>query len=515
VKFLHPNAIALVACAVSTVCSAAQTIPVERTFPQAWQNAGYPAGAVPLPAKIVNVREFGVKGDGATDDAKAVAAAIASLNGAAGVIFFPSGNYLLKSTVNLPAGVVLRGESSEKTTLYFETTGHCIVVARGQNAPFQPVASGYTIHSSKITVTNGGSFAAGDWAEIRQDNDPAWGASAWAQKTVGQILRVTAVDGNALTLERPLRITYRAELKPEIRKITPITECGIENLKLDRKKVGTDKQRDNIDTIHFNYAARCWVRGVESANGFGAHIGISAGTQISITGCYIHHAADYDGGGSGYGVKLQLKTGECLIENNIFQSLRHSMLVQAGANGNVFGYNYSREPTRTEFPAEVSGDVVCHGNYVYANLFEGNICQHIWVDSSHGANGPLNTFFRNRAESYGFTITDARVERQNIVGNETFRGAFSAFLGGGYGLAGKDHFEHANNTADGLRPPNTNSLKDISYYLAKDPHQPVKPKFWDIKDEFPSIGVPRDWKPEKNNPARARFLSGKNFTVGK
>jgi hypothetical protein len=506
--------LATIALLPSCCLAAEQTIPVERTFPEAWQNAGYP-GAIPSPAKIVNVRDFGAKGDGATDDARAVAATIASFKGKAGVVYFPAGVYLLKSTVNVHAGVVLRGDGSEQTTLMFDVVGHGIGVARAQTGAFQPVVSGYTIHSNKIVVSNGGSFAAGDYAEIRQDNDPAWGASGWAQKTCGQILRITSVTGNSLTLERPLRITYRAELNPEIRKISPVTEVGIENLKLDRKKVGADKQRDNMDTIHFNYAARCWVRGVESANCFGAHIGIAAGTQISVTGSYFHHAHDYDGGGSGYGVKLHFKTGECLVENNIFQSLRHAMLVQAGANGNVFGYNYSREPIRAEFPAEVSSDICIHGNYPYANLFEGNICQHIWIDASHGANGPLNTFFRNRAESYGFTMTDTRGDRQNVVGNETFKGAFSAFLGGGYGLAGKDHFEHANNTADGIRPANAGDLKDISYYLATNPLQAVKPKWWDINEALPTIGLPKDLKSEKNIPAKARFVSGNNFTVGK
>ncbi len=40
---------------------------------------------------------------------------------------------------------------------------------------------------------------------------------------------------------------------------------------------------------------------------------------------------------------VQYKSGRCRVEDNIFQMLRHAMLLQAGANGNVCGYNYSRE----------------------------------------------------------------------------------------------------------------------------------------------------------------------------
>jgi hypothetical protein len=123
-------------------------------------------------------------------------------------------------------------------------------------------------------VTNGATFAAGDYAEIREDNDAAWGASTWAPKVVGQILRITAVAGNTLALERPLRITFLAAQNPEIRKIVPVAEAGIENIKISRVTAGTATDRDNKASVLFNYAARCWVRGVEFNNGFGSHISL-------------------------------------------------------------------------------------------------------------------------------------------------------------------------------------------------------------------------------------------------
>jgi hypothetical protein len=256
---------------------------------------------------------------------------------------------------------------------------------------------------------------------------------------------------------------------------------------------------------------------VEGFNTFGGHVALVSSTQCAVTGCYFHHAHEYDGGGSGYGVRLESKTGECRIENNIFQHLRHSMLVQAGANGNVFGYNYSREPVRTEFPSEISGDIVGHGNYPYANLFEGNICQHISIDASHNANGPLNTFFRNRAEAYGFNMTDPAAHRQNIVGNEMVKGRWSIVAGDGYTLAGRDHFEFANNTeARGIQPPDTTKLTDFSYYLNSDPSAlPPRPAFWNIAGDFPSIGLPLALDTVKDIPAHVRYLSGANFTVGR
>ena len=466
---------------------AAQIIPTERTFNEAWQNAGYP-GRIPAPTRIVNVRDFHT-----TNDLAAVVAAIHSLSNAPGVVYLPAGTYQFHAAIPLPAGTVLRGESPATTTLHWDHLGSCISVAAVQKEKYQPVTAGAVIHSRSIAVPAGSVFAPGDYAEIREDNDPALGASPWAEQVVGQIVKITAVAGNTLTLERPLRITYSASQKPVVRKIYPVTEVGIENLKIDRARAGTDTARHNIYTIFFNYAARCWVRGVEGSNTFGGHVAIDHSSQISVTGCYFHHAWYYGGGGSGYGVRLQYQTGECRIEDNIFQHLRHSMLIHLGVNGNVFGYNYSREPLRTEFPSEVSSDITVHGNYPYANLFEGNLCQHIWIDDSHNANGPLNTFYRNRAESYGIYMSDRAASNQNFVGNEAFTGKLSVFFNPtGYQLVGGGHFEYGNRI-DGTRiqPPGTTNLTDGSYYLTN----------------ATSVLVPTEI------PARARYLAGKNLTV--
>ncbi len=484
----------------------AQEIPRERVFVDSWQKAGCPE--ILSPDLVVNLRDFGAKGDGKADDQPAIESAIKSLGPGGGVVFIPQGTYLFQKPIRLASGVILRGEGPEKTHLLFDFVAHAILASANPKDSFQKVPESLAAHDTTIPVTNGSDFAPGDYFELHQDNDPEWKTSSWARKIGAQIGRVRQVDGNTLQIEVPLRLDFPAKRNPMIRKIEPVTDVGIENLKVERRLAGDEGSRNNKFTIGFRYAARGWVRGVEGVNAFGGHVGAQSSTQLTVSGCYFHHAHEYDGGGSGYGVRLEMKTGDCLVEDNIFQSLRHSMLVQAGANGNVFGYNYSIEPRRTEPPSEISSDICIHGNYPFANLFEGNICQHIWLDYSHGANGPLNTFLRNRALRYGINITNPLSKRQNFLGNETFTGRWAIFLGDGYNLRGEGHYEQANlSEAKGLQPPGSD-LSTRSLYFAGE-----KPTFWSAGLPFPTIGPPYKEGREPTIPAKDRFLEDKKKTV--
>lgn len=59
-------------------------------------------------SEIRNVKDYGAKGDGVTDDSASIQAAIDSLT-SGGVCFFPSGHYLLETEINIPSDVYLCG----------------------------------------------------------------------------------------------------------------------------------------------------------------------------------------------------------------------------------------------------------------------------------------------------------------------------------------------------------------------------------------------------------------------
>jgi hypothetical protein len=402
----------------------AQVIPLSQRVD--WEQAGF-QGEIPDPSLIASVKDFGAIGDGITNDYNAIQAAINSLNGNSGVVFFPVGSYLLKSSLSLPSGVILRGESSTKSILKFtlSSSGYdCIKISRNQTSSFIPIASGYSKGSASVVVNDASSFHPGDYAEIRQQNG-SWDIDpkSYATYCMGQVVKIAGISGNTISFHKPLRIDYDASLTPQIRKIDPVKNVGIEYLQIERTNDATPGSGGGYN-IHFLYAANCWVKSVESNKSIGSHILADVSTHIEVTGCYFHDAYTYEGTATrGYGVTLIQHSGECLVENNIFKHLRHAMMVKQGANGNVFGYNYSIEPTRSEQFSDYGGDISLHGHYAFANLFEGNIVQNIHIDQTGGPSGPYNTFFRNRTELYGIWMTAGAVQsdKQNFVGNEVVK----------------------------------------------------------------------------------------------
>jgi autotransporter-associated beta strand protein len=498
------------ALAALGMTAAADTIPQNQTFISAWHTAGLTMGEVPNPRTIVNVRDFGALGNGTSNDYAAFNAAITSLNFKAGVVFVPAGSYYLRSPLNLRSGVILRGQSATNTTITFSTNfyNHCINISGSAFGAFQFIQSGATLMSSQVTVTNPGVFAAGKYVALRMYKPGSWGLSDWGTNSIGQIQRVLAITGSVLTLDQPLRLNY-SPYEPQIAPFnTPITNAGIENIRITRDMsaaTSTADDRDNMFTIHINNAADCWVRGASLFKCFGAHIGLEYATHSEFRGNYFEEAHEYDGGGSGYGVRFEFYSCQNLAENNIFRKLRHSMLYQIGANANVLGYNYSREG-RNEWSLQTS-DITTHGNYPFANLAEGNICSFISLDNSHGWNGPYNAYYRNIAtHSYGIS-DESSCRNEAFVGNETA----SAF-----DPATSRAFIYGNTKSSGFVSTTSqawSNLYDYSYYLTSDPMAaPAKPEWWNIaQSHLRPIGPTNNannYATTKYIPAKSRYDAG-------
>ncbi len=465
-------------------------------------------GGIDEGAPTVNVADYGTVADSITDDHEAFRQAIDALPSGGGNVLIPAGTYRISQSLQLGTGVVLRGEGCAETKLYFSITdgSPCIDIVTYARGAWVDVVGGYEKGSQRVVVGDASSFSPGTFAEIQQRNDstlmytdPRWEQS-WSENAVGQVMVVEDVADDTLILNRPLYIGYRPELDPQIRTQGFVERAGVERLFIAR----TDPDADG-PTFSLKNAAYCWIREVESYHTRKAHITTSTVYASEFRDCYFHHAFDYGGGGHGYGVSLGFHTTDCLVENTIFRHLRHAMMVQVGACGNVYGYNFSLDNVQGSGETNLNQgwtpcDISLHGHYPYCNLFEGNVVQEIDVADYWGPCGPGNTFLRNRVLAEGLDILDAS-HGQNVVGNELGSGS--------YGLS----VEHSVNgtLAHGNDINGTTQWNDsiadrtipVSYYRS------VKPPFFG-DSPWPVIGP--DAAGAAMLPARQRYECGQYVT---
>jgi len=390
-------------------------------------------------------------------------------------IYFPPGTYLFTTPMNFRSRMIVSGAGADSTLLKYDGSGvnNFMQISGATVGSEISVSSHYAKDDLYVIASDASAIQSGDYIKMIED-DAGRITSAWSTNLLGQIFKVDTVIGNEIHFTDPLRMSFDSINNPRFIEINMKNHVGIECLAIERVDA-TVGQTKNID---FNYASYCYVNGIKSHNTNFGHVVISNGYNVHVMNSYFKEAHAYGDGGQGYGVVLQLTTGNCLVQNNIFEHLRHSMLLQACVNGNILGYNYSRDPFWDTFPNNLAGDIVLHGNYSYMNLIEGNTVQNIVIDDSHGLNGPYNTFYRNRAELFGINMNQPS-DGQNFVGNEITSSVFGFFI-----LSGINHYQYGNNDGGIVIPSGTDLMTDTSLYLT------LQNPYYGIMNDLPKIGYP-------------------------
>jgi hypothetical protein len=480
-----------------------QTIPPERRA-EAWKLVGV-EGGIPSFSNRVNYLDEGGINDGDTDNSSILQQLVNRLAGSETVILVPAGDYFFSKQVRLPrhGKIIIRGEGPDRTRFLFDTGNIGFIgdfdVAGGVVGDDVDVLSGFTKGSTQLLLSSAAGFNTGDYLDIDQENDvslmsstnpPDWNQS-WAARSVGQIVMVKGISGNRVAIDPPLRYDYNPGLNVEVNKIFVTEFVGFEDFYLENLRAG--------DKFNFYFAntANCWIKNVHSIMTVKYHVAARASKNMTIRDSYFSGSFDVGGGGHGYGAVVEIHTSDCLIENNIFGKLRHSMMSKVGANGNVFAYNYSLE-TMTEYGLP-SPDISIHGHFSYMNLFEGNIVDMLSSADFWGPSGFGTTFFRNRITRGGAWISDSSIEN-NLVGNE---------ITSSFGIAidekAIDTFIHGNNHNDEITwTAGVDEILVKSHYLSSEP------SFWETNTMWPSIG-PEYEIGSGTIPAKERYWN--NFTT--
>ncbi len=378
---------------------------------EAWAGAG---AVVSYSENRFNVEDFGAEANDSQSDSAAINAAIqAARQAGGGVVEIPEGTFEITETIRMVSRVTLRGQGratrleldlGDESGVGISATGTADSEWTSLTADLESgdVSLRLPVADDSVVV------------EIEQANTeaivtkPEWDVE-WGDGSEGELVVLTGVDDSgSFTTAVPLLSDYSIDRNAKVRAVQPVEDVGIERLSIIRQDEGYGH------TISFRYTRNAWVDDVVSTRTSFAHIGVEQSVNCTVSGNVLHDATDFGDGGRAYGVSLARHTTGCVVVDNTLYELRHALIIQLGASGNVFAYNHARGSAGYE-DRRPRADISLHGHWPQKNLFEGNIVDRIEIADWWGPAGPDNTFLRNCVLDHLILLDSS--QDQNFVGN--------------------------------------------------------------------------------------------------
>jgi hypothetical protein len=247
------------------------------------------AGGATGVANLFNVRDYGAVGDGTTNDATAIAAAITAATASKGTVYAPPGTYFLTAAITVPEGVTLMGAGMLTTVLKrgLDTTA-TLITAAADHAGIRDL----TIDGNRTVMTG--------------HTD---GFEIGTTSTDNLLERVRVINANALGVA--LIGTRPRMLSCEI--------VGSDTAGIGTIGVWAGSGNGDQLGIH-NSTIRGW-----NVNG----VYIEGGSNHRVTGCLFsrNHAQTSPTGGG----QIDLASaGDCLISGNTFYGRGHTATADGG-----------------------------------------------------------------------------------------------------------------------------------------------------------------------------------------
>lgn len=368
-----------------------------------WSTAGIPGG-IPNRMTICSTINASAYGNGASDATAAINSTLSSCP-AGQAAFLSAGTFLVNGHIHVPANVTLRGAGANQTILQAHATSGAVVSLGSGGPPYGQsnavsITSGTSAGSTSITLANVTGISVGSYLVIDQLNNGTvstagdGGNCTWCDngqggtRVQGQTVEVTSVSGNTIGINPALFAPYSST--PHATPFTAEKYAGVEDLQVYATNTG----------VSTNFAvsgcAYCWISGVEGNYADGDHVEIDFSFHSMVVDSYFSNAYLHVPGTYDSDLALRNKSTGVLIQNNIFERLHTSIMLEWGAAGNVIAYNYTLGDFDASAPNAIMGDIDMHGAHPQFNLYEGNIITAYGSDSTWGSHAN-NTFFRNWA----------------------------------------------------------------------------------------------------------------------
>jgi hypothetical protein len=423
------------------VSAAGEIIPTDRRID--WSHAGIPGG-IPERTSVCATINSAVYGHGTTDARDAIQDAIDGCPDGQ-VVYVPEGTYIIIGTIHLYDDDTLRGAGPGKTILK-HTGGYSRSIVDMRGSIYYQLATLHKTHdvvvankdSKVITLSSTSGIRPGDILLINQLNDNdivdpvgvegkcTYCGYEGGNRVLGQLVEVTAVSGNQVTLNLPLHWTYNTNLDPwayQVDAYALIRNAGLEDLTLTQ---------DNPEVefmMEMDGAQYSWIKNVEIKNIQRRAMWVIDSLQNEIRECYIHIGIDGYGRDRGYGIFVDLHSSNNLVENNILSTIDGGgIMTGGGASGNVIAYNYFHDILFDDPWWLIASPSINHNPHPKMNLWEGDIGIKAEADIIHGSSSH-NTIFRSQMKGWQSDTITTRNNAIEIAAKNTYMNVVGSVLG--------------------------------------------------------------------------------------
>lgn len=348
-----------------------------------------------------------------------------------------TGTFTLAGHLFVPANCELRGSGADQTILNAVGSGenHFGAIQMGYGGKehsaryyWEPdwttainITGGTSQGSTSIVLDSLSGVTVGSFVIIDQLNDGTivsnqgengagadglctWCGRANGTRVQGQMARVTSVDPSTKTVGIFPGLLAAYTLTPQATVVPMNLNSGIRDLQVYANFAGY------ADNFSMSACAFCWITGVEGNYADGDHVDLDYAYRSEVTNSYFSNAYLHSPGTFDSDLLLRWDSSFNLIQNNIFERLHASIMIEAGSSGNVIAYNLCNSefgassvymPTSTTptssldvAPTVVFASIDYHAGGPQYNLMEGNLTSSLGTDSTWGTNAN-NTYFRN------------------------------------------------------------------------------------------------------------------------
>ncbi|MDR0304470.1 MAG: carbohydrate-binding protein [Chitinispirillales bacterium] len=415
--------------------------------------AGYEKGEKEIPTSVagniydVTKSPYNADKTGGDDATVQIQSAItAAQNAGGGTVYLPAGIYKVKPQGNnnyalriSGSNILFKGDGVGKTFIrcYAEDMPGKSIILVGQGGNWGTMEGNAVKITANvpdspqfdITVENAAPFNVGDWIVIRSDRTTGWVndhnmSGFWDNRNdlgLGTVFyrKITAKNGNKLTLDIPTRYWLNTRDNPRIYKCTPrTTNTGVQDFSIGNKENPTatgwgeedyNKANTGASKVHgaflikFSGVVNGWARNISSyqaQNSKQVHMSsngldINQSARLTIDKCDFSYPQYRGGGGNGYG--MNICGSDILISNCSSTSARHSYSFKyTYANGNVIYNHTSNTPVYgSDFHMYLSMSNLIDNQNLNKDFIESNVRPYGATKGNYHGHTSTQTVFWN------------------------------------------------------------------------------------------------------------------------